>query len=236
MAKKLVFTQKNKTISYGSFLCKDGCIVYKIVRKPEANLFLEYKEEDRSFVVTCNKTVSASEVEAYVKNNYEWVLNQFRKIDNPDPWLILGKHIPVKTVIGNQHKVEYENNQITVYIKYKKQYRDTARAFLKEMATAYLNKRVNELLDQLGFKASGINVKWFGSTWGRCWYSKQLDFNASLIQYEPRFIDSVIYHEIAHFTHMNHSKKFHDLLETYNPNHREIKNEMIKFSWQNHLW
>jgi len=237
MKKNLTYTDmNNKAISYGSFLCKDGFILYKIVRKNEANFYLEYTEEDNKFIITCNKSVSKEEIEMYVRNNYEWVLNQWRKIDNPDPWFILGKLVNVKTVIGKEHKVEYNDNLITVYLSNKKQYRDTARGFLKDLAVDYLYKRVNEILAQLGFKPTKINIKWFKHVWGRCSYSKELDFNASLIQFEPRYIDSVIYHEIAHFTHMNHSPAFHELLESYNPNHRAIKRQMDRWYFDNHLW
>jgi len=236
MARKLILKQNNKVISCGSFLCKDGCIVYKIVRKPEANFFLEYQEEDNVYVLTCNKSVSLGDIEEYVKNNYEWVLNQWRKIDNPDPWIILGKQVPVKTVIGAEHKVEYKDNSITVYIQYKKQFRDTAKSFLKEIATEYLQKRVKEVLSSFEQQASSISIKWYRTVWGLCSRDKELFFNARIIQFNPKYIDAIILHEMTHFAYMNHSKKFHDLLEKYVPNHRKLDREMNSWYFNNHLW
>ncbi|MCQ3908855.1 MAG: hypothetical protein MJ200_04995 [Mycoplasmoidaceae bacterium] len=66
---------RDKNINFDSFLCKDGCIVYKIIRKSEAKLFLEYVEEENYYVITCNKSITKQQVKEYVMANYEWVLN-----------------------------------------------------------------------------------------------------------------------------------------------------------------
>ncbi|MCQ2747937.1 MAG: hypothetical protein MJ223_01545 [Mycoplasmoidaceae bacterium] len=45
-------------------------ILYKIVRKNDANLFLEYVEEENYYVVICNKSISNEDVKQYVMDNY----------------------------------------------------------------------------------------------------------------------------------------------------------------------
>ncbi|XQP55578.1 MAG: M48 family metallopeptidase [Mycoplasmoidaceae bacterium] len=227
---------KYRDIKFGSFLCKDGMILYKIVRKPNANLYLEYREEDKYYIVTCNGSISEADIKQYVLNNYEWIMNWYKNIDNPYPWMIFGNKVPVKVIIGNEHRVEYDGNQINVYLRHKRDYKDAAKQFYKQFATAYLMPRTQEFINRLGLKGQFGRVSW--ATWyhGLCHANKTIDYSAKLVQYSKEYIDYVIYHEIAHFTHMNHKKEFWQLVATYCPNYKELEKQSYKMMFANHMW
>ncbi len=234
---KLRYTnRKNQNISFSSFLCKDGCILYKIIRKNEANIFLEYLEEENYYIVTCNKSISETDIKQYVLNNYEWIMNWYKNVDNPAPWLIFGTKIPVQVILGNENKVDYTGTQINVYLRHKRDYKDAVKHFYKQFATAYLMPRTMELINQLGLKGKFGRVNW--ATWyhGMCHGDKTIDYSAKLIQYPKEYIDYVIYHEIAHFTHMNHKRPFWDLVATYCPNYRQIDKAAMHMRFTNHMW
>ena len=57
--------------------------------------------------------------------------------------------------------------------------------------------------------------------WGSCSSKKNLNFNWQLVYFEPKIIDYVIIHELAHLTHMNHSKNFWQLVEKYDPEYKK---------------
>lgn len=228
--------KKNRKISFSSFLCKDGLILYKVVRKDEAHLFIEYLEEENYYIVTCNKSISEADIKQYVLNNYEWVMNWYKNVDDPAPWMIFGNKVPVKVIIGNEYKVEYLGNQINVYLRHKRDYKDAVKKFYKEFAISYLMPRTQELIAQLGQRGSFGKVGW--ATWyhGLCHANKTIDYSAKIMQYSKEYIDYVIYHEIAHFTHMNHKKPFWQLVEQYCPNYKEINKQSYQLHWQGHVW
>lgn len=236
MDKHLTYTNKDKTISYGSFLCKDGCIIYKIVRIADANLFLDYIEEDNVYVVRCNKSITKTQIEDYVKNNYQWLANWYKNIDNPQPWLVFGAEVPVKVILGNEFKTEYLGNQINVYLRHKRDFKDALKNFYKKLGTSYFVPRLQEKLKELNLKAEFGKATWVNWYLGMNRGGRTIDLNAKLMQYPKEYIDSVIYHEIAHITHMNHKKEFWNLLDTYCPNRKEID----KLYWQTmtkyHVW
>lgn len=236
MAKLRYTNSKNQNISFSSFLCKDGLILYKIVRKAEANFFLEYREEDNYYVVTCNKSVPDDIVKQYVIQNYEWVLNWYKNVDDPAPWLIFGQKVPVKVIIGNEHRVEYLGNSINVYLRHKRDYKDAVKQFYKEFATAYLMPRTLEFISKLGLKGQFGKVSWATYYHGLCHANKTIDYSAKLIQYSKEYIDYVIYHEIAHFTHMNHKKEFWQLVSTYCPNYKQLRSDAYQMVFHNHMW
>lgn len=235
MSKQLTYTNNNKIISFGSFLCKDGCIVYKIVRINDANLFLEYLEEENIYIVRCNKSIPKALIEQYVRNNYEWIANWYKNVENPAPWYIFNNPIPVKVIIGNTHKVDYTNNQINVYLRHKRDYKAALISFYKNIAKEYLAARLQELSTKLNRTCNFGDVKWVEGYLGRCWASKKIDFNAKIMQYPKDYIDSVIYHELAHLTYLNHSKSFWNLLSTYCPNHKQLDKEYIRLSLSGHM-
>lgn len=229
---------KNKytAIEFDSFLCKDGMILYKIVRKPNANLFLEYREEEKYYVVVCNGSIANDDIKQYVQSNYEWVLNWYRNIDDPAPWLIFGEKVPVKVIIGNEHRVEYLGDKINVYLRYKRDYKDIVKHFYKQFAIAYLMPRTLEFIDKLGLKGQFGRVSWATYYHGLCHSDRTIDFSAKLIQYSKEYIDYVIYHEIAHFTHMNHKKEFWRLVETYCPNYKQLESQAYQMMFHNRMW
>ena len=46
--------------------------------------------------------------------------------------------------------------------------------------------------------------------------------------YNRKIIDYVVLHEICHLKHMNHSKKFYEMLAKYMPDYKEAEAELKK--------
>ena len=65
------------------------------------------------------------------------------------------------------------------------------------------------------------------SKWGVCNLgSKTITLNLELIKLNPKCLEYVIYHELSHLVHMNHSASFWNLVSSYVSNYKEIKKEM----------
>ena len=63
--------------------------------------------------------------------------------------------------------------------------------------------------------------------WGVCNITnKTITLNLELIKLNPKYLIYVIYHELCHLKHPNHSKDFWALVEKYVPNYKQIKKEM----------
>ncbi|GHS92769.1 hypothetical protein AGMMS49949_05280 [Alphaproteobacteria bacterium] len=72
-------------------------------------------------------------------------------------------------------------------------------------------------------------IKLFKGKWGHMTKKRVMALNVRLILGEPKHWDSVIYHELAHIKHFNHSPAFHDFLEKLYPNHRKLQKETHQF-------
>ena len=73
---------------------------------------------------------------------------------------------------------------------------------------------------------SEIKFRKMKSRWGSCNSKGVITLNTQLIKIDKELIDYIIVHELAHLTHMNHSKRFHNLVELYIPNHKELNRKL----------
>ncbi|MCF6310366.1 MAG: M48 family metallopeptidase [Sulfurimonas sp.] len=99
--------------------------------------------------------------------------------------------------------------------------------FYKLYAKEYLIPRVNYFSNIMNLNYSEIKFRKMKSRWGSCSSTGVITLNSQLIKINKELIDYIIVHELAHLTHMNHSKKFHSLVNQYIPNSK-ILNKKLK--------
>jgi len=104
--------------------------------------------------------------------------------------------------------------------------------FYKECADKFIRLRVTHFSELMGLEYSDIKFRKMKSRWGSCNSKKVITFNTELIKVKKELIDYVVVHELAHIKHMNHSRKFHDLVDKYLPNSKRYRRELknIKIS------
>ncbi|MDX2110076.1 MAG: M48 family metallopeptidase [Verrucomicrobiota bacterium] len=89
---------------------------------------------------------------------------------------------------------------------------------LREVAGHAIIPRARQLATKSQLKFSDVNIRDQRSRWGSCSGRKALSFNWRLVLLPPHLHDYVIYHELAHLKHFNHSDKFWSFLNELDPN------------------
>lgn len=95
--------------------------------------------------------------------------------------------------------------------------------FFRKKAKQYFSKRVPEIAQIMGVDFVRITVRGQQSRWGSCSRENNLNFNWRLAFYEKQIADYVIYHELAHTVHHNHSSRFYALLERFCPDYKALR-------------
>ena len=68
------------------------------------------------------------------------------------------------------------------------------------------------------------------SKWGVCNVTDNvITLNLELIKFDIRYLDYVIYHELSHLIHPNHSSSFWKLVSCYVPDYKKIRKDMKSF-------
>lgn len=221
------FLKDLKNTTHSSFLCADGCIVYKIIRKQIRNAYLHYDPKDNIFYVSCSKWFSTKQIDEFVKANYKKLIDRYKQHEQLEDYQLFGNPLTINYINDKHNRCELNNNTLTVYCKNKESSKKLIRQYLLPLATNYLVQRTKQLLAAVDLSVDKITVKWFGNRWGH--YSKKnnlIALNAQLIKFDKEVIDSVIWHEIAHITHFNHSPSFHRLLNEYCPSNKELNKKL----------
>src|SRR5690606_3456461 len=89
---------------------------------------------------------------------------------------------------------------------------------LLQIAREVLPAYVTRLAEKVGISAlPAVSIRDQRTLWGSCTSARSLSLNWRLLLLPPPLQDYIIYHELAHLTHMDHSPRFYKLLHCYDP-------------------
>ena len=211
--------------------CKINFNDLQVIHICKPRLKNTYISIDRSGSITLKSPeVSKQFIDALLKEKETWIRKQLKisqenkaiKINLEDELLLFGDlySIDVDEATALREslsmlRVNSEKNILRCYDN-----------FYKEYADRYITDRVEQFAQVMKQEFKAIQYKKLKSRWGSCTSNKILTFNTQLIKIDKRLIDYVIVHELAHLTHMNHSKKFHDLVDMYIDDSKELRKEL----------
>jgi hypothetical protein len=98
--------------------------------------------------------------------------------------------------------------------------------FYKIFSQNHLTKRTQYYAKTMNLNYKEIKFKKMKSRWGSCNLGGVITFNTALVKLKKEQIDYVVVHELAHLVYMNHSKEFHNLVESYFPDSKRVKKEI----------
>lgn len=147
------------------------------------------------------------------------------------PFTIWGKAYNLKTIKSDKNKVEFFGDDFIVYYKddfnivLDRFYADEVKIKLPTVIEKY-----NYVIEKYNLYIKKLTVRKMSSRWGSCVCSKRfIAINSNLAKYDPIFLEYVFCHEIAHIKYPNHSKDFHNFLQSYFENENAIRKELKKY-------
>ena len=204
----------------------DGITYYVIIeKKHNKNTYLRVKE-DLNIYVTTSYLMPNYMIKKFVEDNIPFIKKQLdkmgKRIDKKEKNYVLGEEINI--VIDNKTKKTtfdgttlYAKNKSEVDKWYKKA---TKQIFEKHLKDVYDRFTVNIPFPKLCIRK--MTTRWGvnNST------LKKVTLNSELIYKDPKYLDYVIVHELAHFIHHNHGKGFWKLVEENEPNYKRLRKEL----------
>lgn len=208
-------------------------------RLKQARLLINAED---GLVVETPQSISETTAKNLIQNKSEWVEKTLRLLQKKEiskkarleisgsGLLIFGIEKKIQ-INGNQKRPFIFENKSTLFIGIKgstaskQEIKNQLETYLKQRAKTVLAKRTKALCRQ-NFKINKVTIKDQKSRWGSC--SSDLNINLSwrLIMAPPYVCDSIIIHELCHTKHLNHSKKFWDLVDHFD-RHRKKADQWI---------
>ncbi|MCK9453561.1 MAG: SprT family zinc-dependent metalloprotease [Sulfurimonas sp.] len=207
----------------------------EILHLCKANLKNSYISVKKNGDITLKTpVVSKNYIKELLLKREPWIRKQLRTIEeNPpksinlqDEVMLFGEIISVDSNEAAKLR-EYLQRADTSNVEAIKRCYDK---FYREYAKNYLIQRAAHYSKEMNLNYSDIKFRKMRSRWGSCNSRGVITFNIELIKIDKRLIDFVVVHEIAHLTHMNHSKRFHALVNQYIPESHELNQRLKLFS------
>ncbi len=103
-------------------------------------------------------------------------------------------------------------------------------AALQTQAERLLLPRLQHLAETSGHSFNQAYVKRLSSRWGSCDSQRNITLNLFLLQLPDQLVDYVIYHELTHTKHMNHSPTFWGHLAQHVPNYAVLRKQIRAYN------
>lgn len=208
-------------------------IKYQIAFKKNKNTYFYFKKNGY-IQINASKKQKEKEIIKFIKNNEEVFLKKLKKAQerysHKEGYYLFGLKYEIIEDSNLQNiKIDHELftiNQPNIDIdqlslQYKKEEKRLLLNTLSKIEQKYLN---NGYVNIQNIK---IKTRYTTSRFGSCNYKlRTINFNLELVHYDPKYIEYVFLHEIAHLTHQNHSSEFYDLLLKLCPNYKTLKKEL----------
>ncbi len=211
-------------------------LTYTLTRSKVKNITIRVRESGEIAVTAPTRTTLAR-LEEIIKDKIDFIHAGQEKMAKkraarPKPLaLVSGDVIPLFGVPCTVAVVQDERRRAglingTLYLSVKdpqdaaERYR-TFTEFLDDTAKSYFADAVARALPYFlpkPTKMPQLCFRTMKTRWGVCNYSKQkITFNRRLLYFPPALIEYVVYHELAHFHHPDHSKAFWQFLAAKMP-------------------
>lgn len=104
--------------------------------------------------------------------------------------------------------------------------------WLMRLATAELSARLAPLSRGIGIDYARLSVRRQRTRWGSCSTRGTISLNACLVFQRPEVVRYLMVHELCHRRHMNHSRRFWSLVESFEPGWKPLDVELLQ-GWRN---
>ncbi|MFV0255181.1 MAG: M48 family metallopeptidase [Erysipelotrichaceae bacterium] len=189
---------------------------YPVVVQKSKRKTLSLEVKAGKVFVKCDYRVSNQEILELLQKKEQWLDKRLANYD-PDSFYLLGQKYQIVRKKG-PNDYFLSNNQLFIYGDEKylidKIYLDHQDIILNIAEKCLKNFEV---------QPSKISIKRLKRTLGICHKDGSISLSLTLSKYHPDVISMIVYHELSHLLHFNHSKAFYNCLSRYCPNHRELK-------------
>lgn len=218
-----------------------GEIVFTFERKDIKNINLRIRHNGNVFV-SAPQNVPDDVIDSFVINRCKYIKNAVESFETTDiskseMQYVSGENV---TFLGKNMRLKIEKDSIEyvkcdgiyVYIHVKRpDYYNRKKNLLNNWLDNQSNIIFSDILNDVhqkfvpyGVAFPKLKLRNMTSRWGSCLPNKEIiTLNKRLIEAPKNCIEYVVYHELCHFVHPNHSKQFYTLLQVMLPDWKESK-------------
>lgn len=182
-----------------------------------------------------------ADVEAFIREKERWIVRRLdelrRHAPAPFAWQAgaalpyLGGTLALEPTAGVAIELAADRLRVPAsHFDAASRLRAAVVAWLKSTALAFHRARIELYADTMDVPVPEVGLSNAASQWGSCTKARdgrgRVRLHWRLLHFEPRLIDYVVVHELAHLKHMNHSAAFWRVVAAAYPGHEQARREL----------
>ena len=100
-------------------------------------------------------------------------------------------------------------------------------SWLARTAATHLDGRLDSVAEETGIDFTRLVLRRQRTRWGSCSSAGTISLNVCLMFQRPRVVRYLMIHELCHRRHMNHSRRYWSLVESFEPCWRALDKELL---------
>ena len=212
----------------------------EIIKKRVKHINLKVKPTGE-VILTAPIWCSNEDIEYVLKKRAEWITQKVayfqehrdtttKEYVSGENFCYLGRNYRLKVIESSKESVKLQRDYLQLFVN------DTCnlerkKSLIKEwytqQAKIYFQRAIEKYQPIVNREIKVVRIKEMKTRWGSCNSVKgYINLNLKLIEKPLECIEYVVFHELVHLVHANHSRHFYDYLTLYMPDWRERKERL----------
>lgn len=196
-------------------------------------------------IVTAPDYISIDKIEEVIEKKRKWILEKVRekesnlqiqpqrKYVSGESLHIFGRQYYLKIIKSNDYDVEINHNRIHFYVRDLNEAEAKVTEYLDNEFRSIIAYKTAECLEVFRNRYSipvvpQFKVRKMTKRWGSCTNDGLINLNSKLVAAPVECIEYVIFHELTHLIHDDHSDDFYRTLKSVCPRYKELKEKLEK--------
>jgi predicted metal-dependent hydrolase len=209
---------------------------FELIRSPNRNTMEIIIERNGELSLRIPERCSDEEAQAFAASRLTWIYTKLgerelfqrpageKEIVNGEGFFFLGDSYRLMLIENQEEPLLFDGELFRMSLTTPEDGRGHFINWYILQGQEWLSGRVHSIQTHFLVDVPEIRVMDLGNRWGSCSQDGSINLHWRTMLLPPRIIDYIIYHELAHIHHPNHSKEYWNALETAMPDYRERKN------------
>ena len=208
----------------------------KIIKKDVKNITLKVRPNGEA-ILTAPNSASDEHIKFIMQKRAKWISQKrafFASFKMPqkeyvsgEDFRYLGRSYRLKVMQSKEECVKLQRGYLELFVKDKsdlKRRENLIYEWYHEKAMIYFFNILQEFNKIVKQDIKSVKIRQMKTRWGSCNpYKSYINLNIELIKKPKACIEYVVFHELVHLLHPDHSKKFYDYLTLYMPDWQKRK-------------
>ena len=208
---------------------------YKLIRAPRKSISITIFFNNE-VVIRCPYSASEEEIEDFIESRKKWIDkclldNEVRYRINKDIYDYKSIFLQVRKVplnFGKRNSITQECVTITSLKQIKRLYVSYFKSAFEEF--------VSGLARNMRVKYNSISFRSYKGKWGCCDSKGNITFNYRIFMLPNYIMRYIVLHELCHLSYFNHSNKFWKRVERFEPDYKNIKEDLKNYDFLTRLY